>query len=201
MPRRWTLHGLNNGVDLQRDMYRGVRWLPRGGVVCDRRRRHVAGVAADAATAARRSPTTCARCFRTRLDRGARAPGAATRCAPTRATYRLPSRAVARRRTRAALFDLRARGSTRCSTAARRRPRHHLVTGHYGNWELGSVLMQRSVQAAADDRRHGRGERGRQPLRREIRDRLGADTIEVRQSLDTALQIRRRLAENRSWRC
>ena len=34
-------------------------------------------------------------------------------------------------------------------------------------------------------------------LRREIRDRLGVDTIEVRQSLDTALQIRRRLADNR----
>ena len=30
-----------------------------------------------------------------------------------------------------------------------------------------------------------------------IRDRLGVDTIEVRQSLDTALQIRRRLADNR----
>ena len=34
-------------------------------------------------------------------------------------------------------------------------------------------------------------------LRREIRDRLGVDTIEVRKSLDTALQIRRRLADNR----
>ena len=34
-------------------------------------------------------------------------------------------------------------------------------------------------------------------IRREIRDRLGTDTIEVRKSLDTALQIRRRLADNR----
>ena len=34
-------------------------------------------------------------------------------------------------------------------------------------------------------------------IRREIRDSLGVDTIEVRQSLDTALQIRRRLADNR----
>jgi lauroyl/myristoyl acyltransferase len=33
-------------------------------------------------------------------------------------------------------------------------------------------------------------------LRREIRDLVGADTIEVGQSLDTALQIRRRLAAN-----
>ena len=34
-------------------------------------------------------------------------------------------------------------------------------------------------------------------LRREIRDEIGADTIEVRQSIDTPLQIRRRLADNR----
>ena len=34
-------------------------------------------------------------------------------------------------------------------------------------------------------------------IRREIRDQIGADTIEVRQSLDTALQIRRHLGENR----
>ena len=33
-------------------------------------------------------------------------------------------------------------------------------------------------------------------IRHEIRERLGVDTIEVRQSLDTALQIRRRLADN-----
>ena len=33
-------------------------------------------------------------------------------------------------------------------------------------------------------------------MRREIRDRLGVETLEVRQSLDTALQIRRRLSEN-----
>jgi len=33
-------------------------------------------------------------------------------------------------------------------------------------------------------------------LRRQIRDLLGVDTIEVRKSLDTALQIRRRLADN-----
>jgi KDO2-lipid IV(A) lauroyltransferase len=34
-------------------------------------------------------------------------------------------------------------------------------------------------------------------FRRDIRDRLGADTVEVRKSLDTALQIRKRLAENK----
>jgi KDO2-lipid IV(A) lauroyltransferase len=34
-------------------------------------------------------------------------------------------------------------------------------------------------------------------LRVEFRQRFGADTIEVRQAIDTALQIRRRLADNR----
>ena len=34
-------------------------------------------------------------------------------------------------------------------------------------------------------------------LRIEFRERIGAETLEVRQSMDTALQIRRRLADNR----
>src|SRR5258707_3247889 len=52
-----------------------------------------------------------------------------------------------------------------------------LVTGHYGNWEIGSVLMSRVLhlplaivamaEASADVNR----------VRREIRDRLGVDTI------------------------
>ena len=71
-----------------------------------------------------------------------------------------------------------------------------LVTGHFGNWEIGSVLMSRVLhlpltivamaEASADVNR----------VRREIRDRLGVETIEVRQSLHTALQIRRRLSDN-----
>ena len=71
-----------------------------------------------------------------------------------------------------------------------------LVTGHYGNWEIGSVFVRRVLhlpltvvamtEASADVNR----------IRREIRERLQIDTIEVRQSLDTALRIRRRLSEN-----
>ena len=37
-PRRWTLHGLNNGLIFSAT-YHGVRLLPRGAVVRDRRRR------------------------------------------------------------------------------------------------------------------------------------------------------------------
>ena len=72
-----------------------------------------------------------------------------------------------------------------------------LVTGHYGNWEIGSALMRRlelplTVVAMAE------ADSEVNELRREIRDRLGVDTLEVRQSMDTALQIRRRLMEGRS---
>ena len=70
-----------------------------------------------------------------------------------------------------------------------------LVTAHYGNWEIGSVLMRAlgiplTIVAMAE----ANPEVNRR--RHEMRQRLGADTIEVRQSLDTALQIRRRLSEN-----
>ena len=53
-----------------------------------------------------------------------------------------------------------------------------LVSGHYGNWELGSVVMRRvfklpltivAMAEASDDVNQ---------FRRDIRDRLGVDTIE-----------------------
>jgi KDO2-lipid IV(A) lauroyltransferase len=71
-----------------------------------------------------------------------------------------------------------------------------LVTGHYGNWEVGSVFMRHvfgtgltivAMAEANDDVNR---------IRRKMRERLGTETIEVRKSFDTALQIRRRLAEN-----
>ena len=71
-----------------------------------------------------------------------------------------------------------------------------LVSGHYGNWEIGSVLMRilnlpLTIVAMAE----ANPELNRR--RREMREQLGVDTIEVRKSLDTALQIRRRLGDNR----
>lgn len=72
-----------------------------------------------------------------------------------------------------------------------------LVTGHYGNWEAGSVLMKAlgvplTVVAMPEP----------DPtvnwLRHRVRGEVGADTVEVRQSLDTPLQIRRRLNEGRT---
>jgi lauroyl/myristoyl acyltransferase len=70
-----------------------------------------------------------------------------------------------------------------------------LVAGHYGNWEIGSVLLHvfdlpLTIVAKEEDS----AEVTRR--RREIRDSLGVDTIYVRQSMETPLQIRRRLVDD-----
>jgi lauroyl/myristoyl acyltransferase len=71
-----------------------------------------------------------------------------------------------------------------------------LVTGHFGNWEIGGALMRAlDLPMTIVAMREASEEINR--LRTMFRQRFGADTIEVRQSMDTALQIRRRLAENR----
>jgi lauroyl/myristoyl acyltransferase len=72
-----------------------------------------------------------------------------------------------------------------------------LVSGHYGNWEVGSVFMRRTVGLGVTIMEMTEASPEGNRIRRDIRDHLGVDTIEVRKSLDTALQIRRRLADNR----
>jgi KDO2-lipid IV(A) lauroyltransferase len=71
-----------------------------------------------------------------------------------------------------------------------------LVTGHYGNWEIGSLLIRRELHLPLTIVAMAEANPQVNRIRREIRDSLGVDTLEVRQSLDTALQIRRRLADN-----
>jgi len=71
-----------------------------------------------------------------------------------------------------------------------------LVTGHVGNWEAGGVVMRAlgvplTVVAMAEPDPHVNA------YRRRIRESLGIDTVEVRQSIDTPLLIRRKLAEGR----
>jgi len=71
-----------------------------------------------------------------------------------------------------------------------------LVSGHYGNWEAGGVFLRRIMKLPVAVVALPEADREVDRVRREIRERIGADTIHVGQSLDTALQIRRRLAEN-----
>ena len=72
-----------------------------------------------------------------------------------------------------------------------------LVTGHYGNWEAGGILMSRVVKMPLTVVAMAESDENVNRIRREIRERMGIETLEVRQSLETALQIRRLLAENR----
>ena len=71
-----------------------------------------------------------------------------------------------------------------------------VVTGHCGNWEMGSFLMRRTVAAQLTIIAMAEASPDVNRIRNSIRERLGAETLEVRQSLDTALQIRRRLGDN-----
>jgi len=71
-----------------------------------------------------------------------------------------------------------------------------LVSGHYGNWEVGAVFIRRIVKIPMAIIAMAEASPTVNRLRHEIRTLVGADTIEVGQSLETALQIRRRLAAN-----
>ena len=71
-----------------------------------------------------------------------------------------------------------------------------LVSGHYGNWEAGGIFLRRVTKLPVAVVALPEPDPAVDRVRREIRERIGADTIHVGQSLDTALQIRRRLAAN-----
>ena len=194
VPRRWTLHGLNNGRIFAATRF-GVRHLPRVVVYAIG---HVGTWIAWRMMATSRAAIADNLC--------AIFPGETRAALERRAleTFRSYARDVIdflRALTRADgeatdLFDV---------TDAQRRFFDDLraegrgiilVTGHFGNWEVGGVLFRMLalpltiVAMAEADPTVNR-------IRREIRDQIGADTIEVRQSLDTALQIRRCLGQNR----
>jgi KDO2-lipid IV(A) lauroyltransferase len=193
-PRRWTLHSLNNGAIFGATWY-GVRHLPRA----------VSYAIGDAGTwlAGQTMPGTCAAladnlravlpdASETDLARRARA----TLKAYARDTVDFIRALACDDAAATALFDVAADATRRFDAVLAQGRGALLVTGHFGNWELGSVLMSRVLHqpltivamAEADPRVNA--------IRREIRDRLGVETIEVRQAFDTALRLRRLLANN-----
>ena len=194
VPRRWTLHGLNNGLIFSATWH-GVRTLPRSvsyGIghvgtwiawhsMQQTRQAIAANLAAvlpgeSPAALERRALLTLRSYARDTIDF-------------LRALSSSPDRAqdlfVLDPAYRALFTSLIAKGRGMI-----------LVTGHYGNWEIGSVLLRQvfdvplTIVAMAEASPHVN------QIRRQLRDTLGADTLEVRQSFDTALQIRRRLADN-----
>jgi KDO2-lipid IV(A) lauroyltransferase len=193
-PRRWTLHGLNNGTLFKATLALVAR-LPRA----------VSYVIGDGATwlAARWMPETRAAIASNLAAVFPAEPAAAlerrarrTLQAYARDTVDFIRALSADAAGTAALFDMPPVYRARLEDVLARGRGGILVTGHYGNWEVGSVLVRRVLDMPLTIVAMAEASPDVNRMRREIRARLGVETIEVRQSLDTALQIRRRLSEN-----
>lgn len=194
LPRRWTLHGLNNGA-IFGATYHGVRALPRWLSY---------GLGRTTTYLAWRSMSRTRSAIAANL--AAIFPEESTTALERRALATLQSyaddtvdflRALQQTpRDTADLFDLRSEHRVLFEQLGAAGRGIILVTGHYGNWEIGSLLIRRAldmpltVVAMAEASAHVNR------IRRALRDRLDVETLEVRQTFDTALQIRRRLAAN-----
>jgi lauroyl/myristoyl acyltransferase len=193
-PRRWTLHGLNNGAIFSATYY-GVRTLPRA-----------------VSYALGHAGTWLAWRLMART-RAALADNLAP-VLPGESRAALERRALATFRSYAldVIDFLRALGAPEADRRHQFRIEEEhrplfetilgqgrgmlLVTGHYGNWEVGSVLVRRALGIPMTIVAMAEPNPTVNRIRHEIRTSLGAETIEVRQSLETALQIRRCLAGN-----
>jgi len=194
-PRRWTLHGLNNGLIFSAT-YRGVRALPLP----------VSYAIGKAGTwLAWRTMTRTRRALADNL-----AP-----LFPTEGRVPLERRALQTFRSYARdvidflralgnpaadprqLFDIVEEHREVFEKLLARGRGIILITGHYGNWEVGSMLIRSALELPLTIVAMSEANPTVNRIRLEIREKLGAETIEVRQSLDTALQIRRCLAANR----
>jgi lauroyl/myristoyl acyltransferase len=195
VPRRWTLHGLNNGL-IFRATYHGVRTLPRSvsyGIghvstwlawrCMSRTREAIADNLAplfpeeNRASLERRALDTLRSYARDAIDflRALETPG------------RDPHE----------LFDIVDEHRQVFESLLARGRGIVLITGHYGNWEVGSLLIRSALDLPLTIVAMAEADPTVNRIRLAIREKLGAETIEVRQSLDTALQIRRCLAANR----
>lgn len=195
VPRRWTLHGLNNGLIFSLT-YHGVRTLPR-----------------PVSYAIGHIGTWLAwRCMTSTRE------AVADNLAPLfplqeRASLERCALKTFRSYARDAIDFLRALGTPHgdprqvfdivdedrqvFETLLARGRGIVLITGHYGNWEVGSLLIRSALDLPLTIVAMAEADPTVNRIRLEIREKLGAETIEVRQSLDTALQIRRCLADNR----
>lgn len=195
VPRRWTLHGLNNGLIFSAT-YHGVRTLPRavsyvighvGTWLAWRCMTSTRLAIADnlaplfphenRASLERRALETFRSYARDAIDflRALRTPDGDPR----------------------QLFDIVDEHRQVFESLLARGQGIVLITGHYGNWEVGSLLIRRALDLPLTIVAMAEADPTVNRIRLEIREKLGAETIEVRQSLDTALQIRRCLADNR----
>ncbi len=194
LPRRWTHHYLNSGLIFGLTV-RGVRTLPRAvsyGIG------HVGTWLAWRLMA----ETNAAVSDNLRAVMPEASDGQLKRYAlETYRSYAYSTidflRAVsADERQAMATFDIRPEDRATFEGVLARGKGGLLVTGHYGSWEIGGLLMRvlglplTVVAMLESDAEVNR-------LRRKTREQMGVHTLEVRQALETALQIRRLLGENR----
>ncbi|HEX5473792.1 MAG TPA: lysophospholipid acyltransferase family protein [Vicinamibacterales bacterium] len=195
VPRRWTLHGLNSG-GIFTLTYHGVRRLPRrvsyaighvGSWIGWRRMDEANAAIADNLRAI--FPDEPEAVLRRRaLD---------VYRSYTRDAIDFLRAIDADARDARVMFDLSDENRARAMALHALGRGIILVTGHHGNWEAGSLLMTRLLGLPLTVVAMRESSDTVNRIRREIRDRVGVQTIEVRQSLDTPLQIRAALAQNR----
>jgi lauroyl/myristoyl acyltransferase len=195
IPRRWTLHGLNNGLIFAATYY-GVSVLPRA----------VSYAIGDAGTwlawrLTRRTREAIADNLRPIL------PDQDERALERRAllTFRAYARDIidfirairAPEDERRLVYDFALEAQERFQAAYAEGRGVILVSGHYGNWEIGSLILRRTLRLPLTIVAMAEVSPVVNRIRHDMRRATGAETLGVRQSLDTALQIKRRL--NEKW--
>lgn len=195
LPRKWTLHGLNNGLIFGLTVS-GVRHLPRAAS-------YALGHAGTwlAWRLMRQTNAALLSNLRVVLPDESEA-DVRRRVLDTYRSYALDTidflRALsASPRELDDTFDLQPADRTLLEAALSQGRGAILLTGHYGNWEAGGLLMRHALDVPLTVVAMAEANPEVNRLRHEIRRRMKVETVEVRQSLDTALQIRRVLAANR----
>lgn len=193
-PKRWTTHGLNNGLIFGLTVF-GVRHLPRavsyalGHVGC-----WIAWRLMGETNAAVAHNLEAVLPQETEAARRRRALDVYRSYARDTVDF-LRALALPVDRTRE-LFEASPEVQARFQSLLAEGRGIILVTGHYGNWEMGSLTVRMlglplTVVAMAE------ASAAVNSIRLEMRERLGVETLEVRQSLETPLKLRRALADNR----
>jgi lauroyl/myristoyl acyltransferase len=192
-PRRWTLHGLNNGLIFSAT-YHGVRNLPRPVSY---------GIGFVGTWLAWKTMTATRQAVAANLQ--PLFPHESGSALERRSLLTLRSyaydvidflRSLGASPEQADRMFMRAGERPVLDELLARKRGVLVVTGHYGNWEVGSLLLRQALDLPLTVVAMSEPSPTVNRIRRDIRESLGADTIEVRQSFETALQIRRRLADN-----